>query len=305
MRRLLVGVLWILGSTVFGCAGSGKPRPAPAVDSQRKEILGRLTASTSVRAYRVQGWAAEACDPDTSVSGDRIGCHPVLSGGPVMIGAWKNTFVSLLVDGISYGPVRLDPDPLFTAALRFESSAGPTDVLLSLRQRRFAILSRNLPRRSGTIVDRYPDLLRALETALPGDSEIHDLLAEVDREADTRASGGTYEAVGMYAAGCDSALVDPFDPPVSVTEIQPVYPEVAKINHVEGKVVLRVLVGEDGLVKDIRLIQGIAGPNYSLSDIKNMNDAATNAVRQWVFAPSTRYGRAVCAWVDVPIVFRY
>ena len=311
-RRSLVGALLIAGVSASGCGGSGKPRPSPPTAANLgSELVGRLTASTSTRAFRVEGWAAEGCDPDTSAGRDRIGCHRVLSGGPVLVGAWKSEFVSLLVEGVSYESVRLSPDPIFAVALRFESAGGPTDVLLSLRHRRVVILSRGLPRRSGTIVDRYSDFLRALDVALPRDPEIQDLLAQDRQEADARASGGTYESIPSHAVGCDSALVDPIDPPVSVREVEPEYPALAKEDRIQGTVLLRLLVGNDGQVKDVQLVQGVSSPSRGanlsdsnvLNDIRTLNDAAMAAARQWVFAPATRYGRAVCAWVQVPIVF--
>ena len=65
--------------------------------------------------------------------------------------------------------------------------------------------------------------------------------------------------------------------------VAPQYPEAAKQQHIQGPVVLNVLVGIDGSVKDLSVIGGdplLAG-------------AATDAVRQWRFKPHQLKGRAV------------
>jgi TonB family protein len=40
----------------------------------------------------------------------------------------------------------------------------------------------------------------------------------------------------------------------------PVYPDVARTAQIEGTVILRVLVGRDGKVKDVIIIEGSGGP---------------------------------------------
>ena len=64
----------------------------------------------------------------------------------------------------------------------------------------------------------------------------------------------------------------------------PDYPAVARVLHVEGKVVLRVTIGADGAVLDAKPASG------SKADAI-LDDAATENVRHWTFAkpPSAPY----------------
>ena len=241
--------------------------------------------------FRVQEWAGQGCNPDTATGDAQVACHRVLSGGPVLVGPWHDAFVSMVADGVAYDRVPQGTDPVFDIGVRFASASHPIDVLLSLRQRRVEVFSPEFPRWSGSFGAHYEEFLRALAVALPGDAEIQTLLAAEHQQSDSLASGGTYEAAWAHAVGCDSALTAPRNPPVLVKEVDPVYPGFARDAGIQGTVRLRVLVGDDGLVKDVRVTRGVPG----------LNDAAMTAVRQWQFVPSSRYERPVCAWTDVSV----
>ena len=81
--------------------------------------------------------------------------------------------------------------------------------------------------------------------------------------------------------------------PEVVSAAQPTYPEMAREAKIEGTVRLRVLVGRDGRVKDMRVERGI---NF-------LDDAAKHAVSKWVFKPALRKGSPVSAWTDVGVKF--
>ncbi len=65
--------------------------------------------------------------------------------------------------------------------------------------------------------------------------------------------------------------------------VEPAYPEEARQQHIEGPVVLDVLVGGDGLVRQLSVIGG--DPQLA--------KAATDAVRRWRFNPHQLKGKAV------------
>ncbi|HEX7916844.1 MAG TPA: energy transducer TonB [Rudaea sp.] len=73
------------------------------------------------------------------------------------------------------------------------------------------------------------------------------------------------------------------------------YPPIALRNHVEGTVILRVLVGEDGNVKDIEVDRS--------SGSRDLDRAAREAVMKWKFRPGVRGGVAYAGWARVPISF--
>lgn len=85
------------------------------------------------------------------------------------------------------------------------------------------------------------------------------------------------------------------DEPVPVTTVQPNYPEFAREAQIQGKVVLHVLVGKDGRVKNVKVAKGVTG----------LNDAAMEAVRKWVFKPALSNNKPVAVWVEVPVDFHF
>jgi TonB family protein len=74
-----------------------------------------------------------------------------------------------------------------------------------------------------------------------------------------------------------------------------VYPEIAKKNGLEGRVILRVLVGKDGSITSIKVDR---------SDNKLFDMPATEAVRKTRFTPGTQSGTPVAVWTTVVVDFR-
>ena len=85
------------------------------------------------------------------------------------------------------------------------------------------------------------------------------------------------------------------DEPVPVTQVQPVYPEFAREAQIQGKVLLHVLVGKDGRVKNVKVIKSVKG----------LDEAATDAIRKWVFKPALSNNKPVAVWVEVPMDFHF
>lgn len=73
----------------------------------------------------------------------------------------------------------------------------------------------------------------------------------------------------------------------------PSYPELARAAEVEGRVVLRALIGKDGKVRDVLVLSGHP----------MLNDAAEAAVRRSIWRPALQQHRPVAVWVDIPMVF--
>lgn len=90
-----------------------------------------------------------------------------------------------------------------------------------------------------------------------------------------------------------SGFLDPISGPELIHKVEPVYPELALRARVSGKVLLRVTVDEEGLVRNIIVFRG-----HPLLD-----DAAITAVRQWKYRPTVRSGKPVAASIMVPIEF--
>jgi protein TonB len=77
----------------------------------------------------------------------------------------------------------------------------------------------------------------------------------------------------------------------------PTYPPIARIQRVEGSVVVNALVSETGQVLETRVVSGV-------SRVGGLNEAAQQAVRRSVFAPGTKDGVRVKSWTMVRIDFK-
>lgn len=75
----------------------------------------------------------------------------------------------------------------------------------------------------------------------------------------------------------------------------PAYPRRELARGIEGEVVLRVLVGVDGLAHEIAVIGGSGNRNLEL--------AAIRALKRWRFQPHQVDGRPMPAWARVPLRF--
>lgn len=83
-------------------------------------------------------------------------------------------------------------------------------------------------------------------------------------------------------------------PPALKYAPKPVYPEWAREAGVEGKVLLRVLVGKDGRPKKVIATGGV----------RALGEDAARAVMRWTFHPALSNGNPIEVWVEVPVVFR-
>jgi protein TonB len=85
-------------------------------------------------------------------------------------------------------------------------------------------------------------------------------------------------------------------PPQKRHSPPPSYPAAALTNGVEGRVVLRVLVGASGDVERVAI--------YRSSGSTLLDQAALTAVARWKFEPARRHGEPIEQEVAVPIRFR-
>jgi TonB family protein len=77
------------------------------------------------------------------------------------------------------------------------------------------------------------------------------------------------------------------------TKKQPVYPEQAKKDRVEGKVVLAAVIGKDGTVENLRVV---SGPSP-------LQPSALDAVRQWRYKPYLLNGEPVEVDTTIRVVY--
>ena len=84
------------------------------------------------------------------------------------------------------------------------------------------------------------------------------------------------------------------DKPVITKQVPPSYPEVARRSGIQGTILVRVLIGTDGKVRQAEVIHGK----------KIFHNAALSAVQQYEFSPAKQNDKAMPVWMALPIRFR-
>ena len=82
-------------------------------------------------------------------------------------------------------------------------------------------------------------------------------------------------------------------PPTQISKVQPVYPLIAQSARVSGVVILEALIGVDGRVADAKVLRSIP----------LLDQAALDAVRQWVYTPTLMNGVPVPIIMTVTVTF--
>jgi len=78
-----------------------------------------------------------------------------------------------------------------------------------------------------------------------------------------------------------------------IHQVPPQYPPVARAARISGTVRLHVVIGTDGAVRDVRVVEGNA----------MLASAAVTAVRQWIYRPYLLNGRPTVVETDVNVLF--
>ena len=86
------------------------------------------------------------------------------------------------------------------------------------------------------------------------------------------------------------------DPPVAMSPIKPLYPEIAQEAGIEGVVVVQAFIDAKGRVKETLILKGV--PNTGL------DEAAMQAIRKTRFRPAKQRERAVGVWISIPVNFK-
>ena len=82
--------------------------------------------------------------------------------------------------------------------------------------------------------------------------------------------------------------------PVIISLVKPSYTKTARDNKVTGSVVMRVLVGADGIVKDVRIVRGLPD---------GLNEEAVKSMYGTRFKPATRNGQPIDFWITSEATF--
>jgi len=81
--------------------------------------------------------------------------------------------------------------------------------------------------------------------------------------------------------------------PTKVKDVKPVYPPIAQSARVSGVVIIEATIGQDGRVKDAKVLRSIP----------LLDQAALDAVKQWQFTPTLLNGVPVAVIMTVTVNF--
>jgi len=127
--------------------------------------------------------------------------------------------------------------------------------------------------------------------AAPDDEVADDVeIADTLMDLDTAITSSMGDFMGQ-----DAGFVASSTNPIIQNFAKPVYPEIARRSSLEGTVIVKVLVGPDGLVKDAQILQGV----HPLLDRE-----ALKAARRCTFIPGKQRDIPVKAWMALPFNFR-
>jgi protein TonB len=119
------------------------------------------------------------------------------------------------------------------------------------------------------------------------------LVVEVDR-----VSKQSIDTRGLrYAWRDDLMTVDRDDVthPRAILKQRPVYTEAARKEHIQGVVILQLVIDESGEVTEVEVLKGLA---YGLTE------NAIEAVKQWRFEPARHDGKPVSVLYNITVNFR-
>ncbi|MDZ7292838.1 MAG: M56 family metallopeptidase [candidate division KSB1 bacterium] len=101
----------------------------------------------------------------------------------------------------------------------------------------------------------------------------------------------------MPAAPADMPTVEYDIAPQVTKRVEPQYPELARKAGIEGRVLIKILIKENGQVGDAKVIE-CSAPNVGLEE------AALTAAKQWVFSPAKKQAEPVAIWNTMTFNFK-
>jgi TonB family protein len=83
--------------------------------------------------------------------------------------------------------------------------------------------------------------------------------------------------------------------PVEIHRVQPAYPEAARENRIQGRVVVQAVIDTKG---NVQRVEAVESPDPMLTE------AALEAVKQWTYKPATKHGKPVKVRLTVTVSFK-
>ena len=233
------------------------------------------------------------------VSGNRAARSPSIRTLPFSLALHATAVAALAMLSLGVGR---DQPPGPAGPLVFHSAPAPKGTGLV----RAAPSPPRRSRRGGTrplVVDARPAIVSDVHASDTAPDVLDMPVADVPICLSGCTPGGSGGGdTGAGADGPGGTGADPGPPlriggeirePRRIGGTPPLYPELARRARVQGKVVLECVIDTDGRVTDLRVVSG----NPLLAE------AATEAVRRWVYSPTTLNGQPVRVILTVTVKF--
>ena len=253
--------------------------PLPATDSSSFQITSQPVAADA--SGRGREWTT------TFLTLTVIGVA-LLLGWMLGHAGWQHVVGTVRTAAASYSnkpaapPLRAVAGAEASAAADASDAVFPTAAKPSHVHKPFEPKSAGDPREGGLVV-------------YEGGKIIFQQNAPRSKPADFTKSAEPQSAAGKSNAPGDPVSLSPeLASSFLIRRVEPVYPEEARQQNIEGEVHLEALVGKDGKVQVLRLISGDS----------ELAEAAADAVRQWRFRPYQSEGKPEAFSTRLTVSFR-
>jgi TonB family protein len=166
------------------------------------------------------------------------------------------------------------PEPLYQRAIQILEApalAQPTELATALE-----LYAGLLNRQNKTV-----EAEKLRERARPiRQRQIREMIAKIPPAADT--TPGLKMGSGINS-------------PVVAKKVEPQYAPVAKMAKLQGAVLMTLVIGVDGSVRNVEVIRGLG---------LGLDEQAVEALLQWKFTPAMKNGQAVAVKANVEMNFR-
>ena len=212
---------------------------------------------------------------------------------------------AIFLAGMSFRPVSADPSPLVVtiASLAEDNQADAREVPAGkkgkhkrnedVRTKPSSVTNADL--RSTEQLSPSTELIpQKTDMSRSAAMEIHDLNTSVRKDM-AGGTAGDGAGVARPASSPGGRTASGAIPQYGSNPL-PVYPSLARKMGYEGVVMLEAEILPDGRVGQLVIKKSSGFPA--------LDQSALDAVKRWKFIPAKWMGKAVSAWVDVPVKFR-
>jgi TonB family protein len=228
----------------------------------------------------------------TSAPGVIGASQPTTQNGAVSVSTQGSSPASVAA-GVSPVQVSTPSSASSTQAVSVKSASNPNSDLLAYKQLAEPVPTPKKPA-LGQVRLATPTIARNVRTAEPGDAGAAPLIDNQLTPNVDGLSNGLAAAKQPLAPPAALQTGGDVKPARMISSIAPVYPTLAKNQHIEGDVRIDALIEPTGRVSAMKVV---SGPPL-------LQQAAMEALRQWKYQPATLDGKPVPMHLTVTIQFR-